>query len=82
MMKLHPLVLAATLSCAALATAQTPPPAPLTGKFGSSTPSASCARPRAARAEEDRGRVQKRDEELARLASDLKKLQEDLRRTP
>jgi outer membrane protein len=80
MMKLQPLVLAATLSCATLATAQAPSPAPLTGKFGFVNTERILreAGPAQRAQKKIEAEFKKRDEELAKIASELKKLQEEL----
>lgn len=80
MMKLQPLVLAATLSCATLAAAQTPPPPPLTGKFGFVNTERILreAGPAQRAQKKIEAEFKKRDEELAKIAADLKKLQEEL----
>ena len=80
MMKLQFLVLLAALSCAAPAAAQTPPPAPLTGKFGFVNTERILreAAPAQRAQKKIEAEFKKRDEELAKLASDLKKIQEEL----
>jgi outer membrane protein len=80
MMKLQPLVLAATLSCATLAAAQAPSPAPLTGKFGfvNTERILRDAIPAQRAQKKIEAEFQKRDQELAKIAGDLKRMQDDL----
>ena len=80
MMKQQLLVLAATLSCATLAAAQTPSPPAVTGKFGFvNTERILREAPPAQRAQKKiEAEFKKRDDELAKIASELKKLQEEL----
>jgi outer membrane protein len=80
MMKLQPLVLAATLSCATLAAAQAPSPPPLTGKFGFVNTERILreAGPAQRAQKKIEAEFKKRDYELAKIASELKKLQEEL----
>jgi outer membrane protein len=80
MKKLKPLVLAATFSCATLAAAQAPSPAPLTGKFGFVNTERILreAGPAQRAQKKIEAEFKKRDDELAKIAADLKKLQEEL----
>ena len=80
MMKLQPLVLAATLSCATLAAAQAPSPAPLTGKFGFVNTERILreAGPAQRAQKKIEGEFMKRDQELTRIAEQLKRMQEDV----
>ena len=80
-MKLQPLVLAATLACAASAAeAQTPPAPPVTGKFGFVNTERILreAAPAQRAQKKIEAEFKKRDEELAKMAGELKKLQEEL----
>jgi len=76
-MKLQPLMLAAALSCAAPAYSQTPPPA---GKFGfvNTERILRDAAPAQRAQKKIEAEFQKRDQELARMADQLKRMQEDL----
>jgi outer membrane protein len=80
MMKLQSVVLAATLSCATLAAAQAPSPAPLTGKFGFVNTERILreAGPAQRAQKKIEAEFKKRDEELAKIAGELKKLQDEL----
>jgi len=80
-MQLQPLMLAAALSCAALAAgAQTPPAPPAAGKFGFVNTERILreAAPAQRAQKKIEAEFKKRDDELAKVASDLKKLQEEL----
>jgi outer membrane protein len=80
-MQLQPLMLAAALSCAALAAgAQTPPAPSAVGKFGFVNTERILreAAPAQRAQKKIEAEFKKRDDELAKVASDLKKLQEEL----